>query len=262
MGATTIMESMTVTNATQSQPPVPAAAPAPRRQVRGTYLIVLVLVVLALLAEHLFTLRDLRQAWAVAKSLTERVEDSPEEPGKGSGDQESAGLKAKVADLAARVEAREKEIEKLRTDLARAELKAIAGASTIPADPGPWAARSAIPVPSRSPADGETRGSPDPSARKGAAPAFPADTDDLFAPRPASARGGSGRLLVRDAVSEFSAIDLGSRDGIRKGMRLPLKAAGQEVGTFLVLEVRPSVSAGRVVLQPNRTLDDGVRVER
>lgn len=237
------MESNPTTTATnQGQPP--GAAPAPKARIRGVFIVIWGIASAFLLAEYVFTTFDLDHARKAAWALSASIGDDDLERPEGS-EARSAALETRIADLTARVDAKDGEIARLKADLARSESKARdAGQDARPAGAGNPSLDRASGL--RGPSGWDRTADP---------------AGELFASE-SGADAAAGRIILREAGSEFAAIDLGARDGIRKGMKLSLKAAGQEVGTFLVVDARTSVSVGRIVAAKGETVDDEVRVEK
>jgi len=69
-----------------------------------------------------------------------------------------------------------------------------------------------------------------------------------------------GRCIARQEGSDVVAIDLGRRDGIQPDMELKLFAGEIEVGRIKILEVRESLSGGRVVMIGGRPLREDFEV--
>jgi len=228
-----------------TQPPRPPATET-RSGIRGVFLVIWAIATVSLLAEYVLTHLDLRRSRMVAWALSSAVAGDELEPAGGSEGGRASPLESRVADLAAQVQAKDAEIARLKADIGRAEAKARDAAAE-----GRGGGTEA-PAADRSSMD---RGLPGGGT--------PAEGEELFAPDAGSdPPGASGRIIIRDPGSEFAAIDLGARDGIQRGMKLALRAGSQEIGSFLVLDVRNSVSAGRIVTGKGQAIDDEVRVER
>ncbi len=221
-------------------PPLLAKTSTGSSTVRPIFLISWALVTVALLAEYGFTLNDLQKSRRGNKVLALHL-DNPEAELESPGG-EPAG-NARIAELEETIQKQGQETLALRNERNRLqsevnklrELKMAEGPAGGGGAAGPAFKPDSVQPPES------------------------AAVDEASA---ASKFSSSGRIIARDEESDIVAIDLGARDGLKANARLKVFAGGVEIGALQVLEVRDSVSAGRVTLDRGRQIPGEVEIRR